>query len=829
MTRNDKDPEGDALAVSLRTPATVGTATCGGGCTYQPPPTPPGGTFPYTATFAYDVDDGHGGTSHADVIVTVNDNGAPDARNDAMTAPGHDAPFSASGLVKPLPNDTDPEGDTFTIEDWSDGSDGSVGCYPPTPQLPWHCVYTPDPGFVGTDTFTYTIDDGHGSPPGSDDGRDTATVTVRVSANRPPKANDDEIVVHNLGAEGLAVTINDLDPDDDGTSVIAMSDSDAQGTVVCGGDCTYTPPPGFAGPYPLIKEFDYTISDGRGGTDQGHVKVTLLPNLGPTARDDRGSARFGDPTTIAVTGNDTDPEGDLLTVVNANPTVTPAGRGIATCGGSSCSFRAPPGVFGEATFSYTVEDGNGGQATANVSVEVIQNRAPIALPDSGQVTTETHKVLFPLSNDSDPDDDDYRLFDWTNPSKGAVTCEVSCTYTPRNGATGIDSFTYTITDDRGGFATATVTITIGANRPPTAVDDPAAGVDTRTTWIAVVGNDDDPDDDPLRVTAHTEPEHGTVDCTVVPDLPNPPPPRTYCTYTLDSDYAGPLPIVDTFEYTVSDGKAGEDVALVTVTTDTNRGPVTTEDEVHAHGLAPAPFAPLANDNDPDQDPMTLVAVDSPRVGCSGSACVYTPPISPPGGYPYTESFDYHIVDAQGHPATGTINVEVIANQAPVAEPDPVTTREGREVQFDVLGNDHDPDQDPLTITEASAPSHGTLECPSSDWEIQPACTYAPDPGYLGTDTFTYTIDDSYGETASATVTITMVPFNTPVVAGDDEVTIYRSVTTTCQVVFLVDPDRGEGRREAHGMRGVGQAAVEHLRLERLGDVMAHGHGAQGQV
>ncbi len=824
VTANDYDPEGDTLSATLEPPVSVGIAVCSGSCSYTPPPIPPGGpgAFPYEATFHYAVDDGHGGSATGGLVtVTIVKDTKPTAKPDAMTALGYEPGFSGAGVVKPLLNDSDGDGDGLSIVDWSDGHDGTVECFPPSQQYPWTCGYTPRAGFYGTDTFTYTIDDGHGTLPDYLDGRAVGTVTVKVVPNDQPTATDDVIVVHGVGTHGLFLTVNDTDPTD-GVSVTAHHEPpDFQGIVECQGDCTYTAPPGYAGPFPLVESFTYTIGDGRGGSASAHVTVTVLPNHPPNAHDDRGSARFGDPVAIAVLANDTDPEGDDLVVREGDPVVhvvgdvgTPSSLGVAHCGTTSCSFKAPPGVFGEAAFEYTIDDGNGGHASATVTVAVVQNRAPIATPDSASVSDRNQVVISVSSNDHDPDGDQLRIDDWSDGTLGTVICDAAaCTYTPLDGASGTDHFQYRITDDRGGAAVATVTVTVGSNEGPTAHDDSASVLDTRTAWIHVVGNDFDPEHDDLRVISHgNEATHGTVDCTKNPPSgPGAPDGQaeTYCSYTLHADYAGPIPGEDSFSYIVTDDKGATHTspAVVHVTIDRNHTPTANDDEATAHGLVPVSFNPTANDQDVDGDTLTLVSVDSPLVGCNGTSCVYTPAAAPVGDDVITDSFEYKIDDGFGgdHRQTGHITINIVANGAPTAGDDEhVTVKAGRTVQFSVLGNDGDPDSDPLTIVDATPDGpddllHGILECPSHNIEIQPDCTFAAAADYLGPVHFHYTIDDNQGHTASAAISIDVIPLNTPVDAEDDDVTSYRPTTVTIGVLVNDDdPDADVFRITGYG-------------------------------
>lgn len=90
------------------------------------------------------------------------------------------------------------------------------------------------------------------------------------------------------------------------------------------------------------------------------------------------------------------------------------------------------------------------------------------------------------------------------------------------------------------------------------------------------------------------------------------------------------------------------------------------------------------------------------------------------------------------------------NNPPVAVDDSATTPQNTPVDIDVLPNDSDPDNDPITVVSFTQPSNGTVDCTSGG-----TCTYTPDSGFSGTDTFTYTITDGSGATSTATVTITI--------------------------------------------------------------------------
>ncbi len=206
----------------------------------------------------------------------------------------------------------------------------------------------------------------------------------------------------------------------------------------------------------------YTWSQATNTTTLG-AKTYL--NRGPAAVNDSVSATCGTPLTINVLGNDTDPDGDSLTITS----VTTPGKGTAVISGGRIVYTPGTGAgcTGTDTFSYSVSDGKGGVATANVSVALspapIPNNAPIAKNDeyilgcSQSIAPKTYNVL---ANDSDPDGDTLTITSVTQPSIGAVTIGESgknVVFTT-NRCFSRTSFTYTISDGKGGTSTATVIV-----------------------------------------------------------------------------------------------------------------------------------------------------------------------------------------------------------------------------------------------------------------------------------------------------------------------------------------------------------------------------------
>ena len=98
----------------------------------------------------------------------------------------------------------------------------------------------------------------------------------------------------------------------------------------------------------------------------------------------------------------------------------------------------------------------------------------------------------------------------------------------------------------------------------------------------------------------------------------------------------------------------------------------------------------------------------------------------------------------------TVTVQAPVNHPPIAVNDSATTRTGTAVKVKVLANDSDPDGDPLRLTTTSKAAFGVVIINPDN-----TITYTPRAGFVGNDSFTYTISDGRGGTATATVKVTV--------------------------------------------------------------------------
>jgi VCBS repeat-containing protein len=487
-------------------------------------------------------------------------------------------------------------------------------------------------GETATDSFTYTVSDGNG-------GTDTATVTVTIDgANDTPTANDDAAVtdeetVINIPASG--VLANDSDPDTSDSPTVGEVNgsaasvgatltlaSGAQVTLNADGSYNYDPNGAFnflsAGDT-ATDSFAYTIEDGNGGTDTAAVTVTINGvNDAPTANDDTANTDEDSILNVpaaGVVGNDVDPDSsDSLTVSEVNGNPADVGTPILLASGAILQLNAdgsydydPSGAFnylaaGESatdSFTYKVNDGNGGTDTAAITVTIDGvNDDPTANPDAYGVNEDTVLVVGAagvLANDSDPDTTDtLSILLASGPANGAVTLNAdgSFSYTPDADFNGIDSFTYQAGDGTSASNVETVTITVApVNDAPVAGDTSYSVTNTDTLDVTAPGvlvAATDVDGDPLTAIFVTLPANGTL--VSLPD--------GSFQYVPNAGFDG----TDTFTYRADDGSTLSNTATATIDVTAFAGPPDTD---------PGPDPEPEPDPDPTPEPPPI---DDPGPG-----------------------------------------------------------------------------------------------------------------------------------------------------------------------------------------------------------------------
>jgi hypothetical protein len=323
--------------------------------------------------------------------VTLNvTNAAPVASNDSRSTV-----MNTAVAIGVLGNDSDADGDAISIRDFAQPSHGSVV------QSGSSLVYTPAANYVGSDSFSYTIRDSLGASSG------TATVTLTVNAppNSAPSAKADSASTRHNQSVTIAVLSNDSDAEGQALSVNSFSQP-SHGTVsLSGTSLIYTPALNYVG----ADSFSYSAKDSLGATS-GNATVTLnVTNAAPVAAGDSRTTNFNTAVSIAVLGNDSDSDGDAISINDFGP----AQHGTVSQSGANLVYTPAANYSGSDSFTYTVKDSLGavsGSATVTLTVNGPPNTAPIidSFRSSGGFG-HWHTLVTVHDNESRPGDLSYSI------------------------------------------------------------------------------------------------------------------------------------------------------------------------------------------------------------------------------------------------------------------------------------------------------------------------------------------------------------------------------------------------------------------------------------
>ena len=605
-------------------------------------------------------------------------------------------------------------------------------------------AYNPSANFNGSDTLTLTTDDqGNNGSGGALTDTDAVTITVTAANDAPvlslPDAqtvNEDATHTFSTGT-GRAISVADTDA---GGSDVQMTLAVEHGTLDLGGvsGLTFTTGDGtddasmqFAG---TVAEINAALNGLAYTPDANYNGAETLS----AAVNDGGNTGSGGALT------DTDTVAITLTAVNDAPVNTvPGAQTVAEDGAKTFS------AANSNRLSVADVDAAGDAVKATLDV------------DHGTLTLGGTTGLMFTTGDGTADP----TVVFTGTLSAVNTAVDGLIYNPTANYAAGDTLTFT-TDDQGGNGSGgtlsdsdTVAITVtGANDAPTAVDNAVTtNEDTPTTLTApgVLANDNDVDGDPLTAVKVTDPTLGVV--TLGSD--------GSFTYTPNANAHG----TDSFTYKANDGSADSNIATVTITvTPVNDAPVAGDDGPY-QALQDQNFTltqpgVLADDSDVEGGALAAGNASDPANG--------TVTLNPDGSFSYTpdngyvgpDSFTYDVSDgAATDTATVTINV-VPPNATPTADATSASGNEdGGAITVTLTG--HDADGDGLTFDAGTATS-GLVTVPantSCDANVPSVCTatvtYTPGANFNGSDSFTYTVNDSTIDSAAATASITVNSVN----------------------------------------------------------------------
>lgn len=549
---NDLDPESNPLQATLVSGTTQGAVAlyADGSFRYRPGPGPAPGVD-FQDSFTYLASDGLGNSQAATVTLQIAAvNQPPLAGNDLYSVTrNRTVRIAAPGV---LGNDIDPENHALSSVSFTPPANGVLH-----PSSDGGFDYTPNPGFIGLDSFGYRASDGGQTS-------NLAQVGIIVlddGINAAPVAADDAFVatfgrILSVPAPGLLANDADADPNQPIRAVLLSQPASGSVVLTAGGGFDYTPAAGNCAADSQVS-FRYVANDSVDDSAPATVTITIrCNNQPPTAVADAYATPRDTELVVPASGllaNDTDPDGNPLT---ARIERYPANGALALQADGSFRYRPAMGFTGADTFSYRVFDGALTSAVAPVSISVSPvNQPPLAGNDQFVVEQNRLLQIAPpglLANDLDPENHALAARVETLPLHGTLSLDPQggLLYVPNTNYVGLDSFTYRVSDGDLTSPAATVVIQVSpatVNVPPIAVDDRYNADFLRLLSVPGPGplaNDNNPDGgQPLSMVIDTNARLGDVKLTAGGGFDYVPAPGTVCTPGL----------TDSFTYFAFDG------------------------------------------------------------------------------------------------------------------------------------------------------------------------------------------------------------------------------------------------------------------------------------
>jgi VCBS repeat-containing protein len=733
---NDHDVDGPSLSAAL-----IGSPQHGqvdllpdGSFTYQPD-----GIFSGVDTFQYQVDDGLGEVAAASVSIVVRPVAPPvvvTVEDDIYSFEGPSTTIAAPGVLQ---NDS---------VQGSDGLAAAVVVAPTVGTLQLDANggfrYTAPDGYHGIVGFTYSA-----SAQGVSE-LAHVTLDVRVTTNNPPKAVGEQFGVledHVLDSHSSgSLLANDTDYEGSPLS-LQVESLPLHGSlqVQSDGNFLYTPLPDYNGPDRII----YHVSDGVKMSNSATASISVFAqNDAPVAQPDMYQATMDTALTVAaaqgVLANDSDVDGDPLHVELVD---APEYGQVQVAADGSFHYQPAPGYHGTDHFRYAAADASArGLAQVTITIAGGGNSPPVVSGEAFAIDEDhllsSDDVGLLTANDSDPDGDPLQVNLTQPPTHGVLTLDgARFTYQPAANFSGSDAFKYTVSDGQHVSAAVTAAITI---RPVN--DAPLANTDLYTVVQGqglsvnaangLLHNDSDVEQQTLTASVDANPSHGTLVLNADGSF----------VYTPTASFHGR----DEFAYRANDGTDfGVGRVAIDVTVTANQRPIAVgevfaipEDSVLDTRTLESL---LANDRDPEGQPLTLHIVTPPTAGTlevlDGGHIRYVPARDATGDV----RIGYSVSDGVLDSAPVEVRITLLpVNDAPLAQPDLFSmTASALSLNMDsahgLLHNDHDVDGDVLIASVVRAPQFGTLSL-----GLDGSFVYTPVMLHAEHDGFRYRIADPAG-------------------------------------------------------------------------------------
>lgn len=548
------------------------------------------------------------------------------------------------------------------------------------------------------------------------------TVTIPFGGSTGLNAVDDALsVAEDSDTTAINVLANDTAGIFGGAlTLLAVGSPSNGGTATLGnGIINYQPADNFAG----TETFTYMIRDSLGGMDTATVTVTVTSvNDPPTANDETIMVIAGTANQVlSVLANDSSsPDtGETLTIISFTDPDAGGSLNVGT-GGTTLLYTPAPGFEGTETFEYTISDGNGGEATATVTLDVIP-----ADPVMEIRFDVTNAAGVPISQILIGETFLLRVFveDLRDNPQGVFSAYMDVLY----------NSTLTTTVGAISYGPNYGNARSGSTSTPGLLDEIGA--------TAGSGNTTPPP--PLgagEFLLFTVPFLASAEGTVNFDFENADNLPLHDILIFGSDSVVNPALIEVIEDSVTISRAGVQDDLATVNEDTSGNVLqVTANDLPATGLGPFEIVEIT----------ALSNGGTATIAANKRDIIYTPAKNFFG----TETFSYTVRDIAGNLQTATVTVTVEnRNDPPIARDDTFFNipTNSPQIQLNVLLNDTflpDPAEN-LTISQTSVPGLGGVLSISAD---RKSLLYQPAAGFMGTESFTYTILDGNGGSSTASV------------------------------------------------------------------------------